>query len=141
VDAGILALPAPDGGVDAAGDRAIGRVSLEDITMNRSNRFLAAVALAACGLTLTAAPALADSNLRCGAGAKETWQPINKVKKKAWLEGWKVLKAQVEGDCYEVYARTENGQAIEAFFHPVTLQKLVVYRRGEEIYRAPGFKG
>jgi hypothetical protein len=28
---------------------------------------------------------------------------------------------------------------LEAFFHPVTLKKLVVYRRGEEIFRAKGF--
>jgi len=50
-----------------------------------------------------------------------------------------VQRAQVDGDCYELYARNANGQAIEAFFHPVTLQKLIVYRRGQEIYRAPGF--
>jgi len=34
---------------------------------------------------------------------------------------------------------TESGQVIEAFFHPVTLQKLVVFRRGQEIYRAANF--
>ena len=32
-----------------------------------------------------------------------------------------------------------SGQAIEAFFHPVTLRKLLVFRRGTEIYRAEGF--
>jgi hypothetical protein len=47
----------------------------------------------------------------------------------------------VQGDCYEVYARTEAGQAIEAFFHPVTLEKLVVFRRGREIFRKDGFNG
>lgn len=46
---------------------------------------------------------------------------------------------QVEGDCYEVYARNSDGQVLEAFFHPVTLEKLVVYRRGAEIYRKKGF--
>lgn len=86
-------------------------------------------------------PALADGDVRCNAGAQEKWQPVKKLKKQAWLEGWELLKVQVEGDCYEVYARTETGQAIEAFFHPVTLKKLVVYRRGQEIYRAPGFTG
>ena len=63
------------------------------------------------------------------------------VRRRAWREGWTVQLAQIEGDCYEVYGRTETGQAIEAFFHPVTLQKLVVFRRGQEIYRAPGFTG
>lgn len=66
---------------------------------------------------------------------------MNKLKKKVWLERWSLLKTQIEGDCYEVYARTETGQAIEAFFHPVTLEKLVVFRRGKEIFRAKGFEG
>lgn len=81
----------------------------------------------------------ADGAVRCDAGPREAWKPIAELRKKAWMEGWTVQKAEIEGDCYEVYARTEGGQAIEAFFHPVTLQKLVVYRRGREIFRAPGF--
>lgn len=88
-----------------------------------------------------ALPAYADGNVRCDSGAAQHWQPIAKLKKQAWMEGWTVQKAQVEGDCYEVYARTETGQAVEAFFHPVTLKKLLVLRRGQEIYRAPGFTG
>ena len=96
------------------------------------------LSLAALAL-LTAQPAHADGNVRCNSGPQEKWKSLPQLRKQAWLEGWTVQKAQVEGDCYEVYARTENGQAIEAFFHPVTLQKLVVYRRGREIYRAPGF--
>lgn len=99
------------------------------------------LAVLAPALAILAAPAAhADGNVRCNSGAKETWKPLQQLKKQAWLEGWTVQKVQVEGDCYEVYARTESGQAIEAFFHPVTLQKLVVYRRGREIFRAPGFK-
>lgn len=97
------------------------------------------LAVGAAGV-LASAPVLADGKVHCDAGDSRHWQPIAQVKKKAWQEGWTVLKAQVEGDCYEVYARTEDGQAIEAFFHPVTLQKLVVYRRGREIYRAEGFE-
>lgn len=93
------------------------------------------------GLLALSSPALADGDVKCGAGPQGQWQKIDKLKKKAWLEKWTVQKLQVEGDCFEVYARTENGQAIEAFFHPVTLQKLVVFRRGQEIWRAKGFTG
>ncbi|AKM08992.1 PepSY domain-containing protein [Croceicoccus naphthovorans] len=100
---------------------------------------LAAVVTAAA--LLSASPALADGDVRCNAGPKDKWQKIDKLKKQAWLEGWKVQKLQVEGDCYEVYAQTENGMAVEAFFHPVTLEKLVVFRRGSEIYRKKGFTG
>jgi len=97
-------------------------------------------ALALLALTLSA-PALADGDVRCNAGPSQNWRPISELKKKAWLEGWTLVKTQVEGDCYEVYARTDTGQALEAFFHPVTLQKLVVFRRGKEVFRAKGFAG
>lgn len=102
-------------------------------TLARSAALVGALALAT--------PALADGDVKCNAGPPEKWQTIDKLKKQVWLEKWTVQKLQVEGDCYEVYARTESGQAIEAFFHPVTLKKLVVFRRGQEIWRAPGFSG
>lgn len=91
-------------------------------------------------LALTFAPAAhADGNVVCKGGPQSAWMPIDKLKKKVWLEEWELIKLQVEGDCYEVYARNKAGQVVEAFFHPVTLEKLVVYRRGTEIYRKPGF--
>ena len=99
-----------------------------------------AAAFSAALITVSS-PARADGDIVCNAGPKDSWKPIADLKKKAWKEGWKINKAQVEGDCYEIYAVTEEGQAVEAFFHPVTLQKLVVFRRGSEIYRAKGFKG
>lgn len=108
--------------------------------MKKISRKYTALA-AAFATMMLAQPAYADGDVKCDAGPAKNWKPIAKLKKKAWMEGWELLKTQVEGDCYEVYARTESGQAIEAFFHPVSLKKLVVYRRGTEIYRAPGFKG
>ena len=98
------------------------------------------VGIAALALGL-GAPAQADGDVTCNAGPQSGWAKMSKLKKKAWLEEWKLLKMQVEGDCYEVYARTKEGQSVEAFFHPVTLKKLVVFRRGQEIYRAEGFTG
>jgi len=95
---------------------------------------------AACALAL-ASPALADGDVVCRGGPQDSWESLGDLRKKAWQEGWEILKVQVEGDCYEVYARTEAGQAIEAFFHPVTLEKLVVFRRGREIFRKAGFTG
>ncbi len=97
--------------------------------------------VAVAGTMLSAAPAWADGDIVCDSGPQENWKPIKKLGKKAWLERWDVLETRIEGDCYEVYAHTESGQSIEAFFHPVTLEKLVVFRRGKEIYRAEGFKG
>ena len=103
------------------------------------NVYRLALTAIAGAMFLTAAPAYADGNVQCKSGPAKNWTPIAKMKKKVWMEGWELLKLQVEGDCYEVYARDESGQSIEAFFHPVTLEKLVVYRRGSEIYRSSTF--
>ena len=89
---------------------------------------------------LVASPAHADGDVRCNAGPVQDWKPLHALRRQAWLEGMTVQKVQVQNDCYEVYAHAENGQAIEAFFHPVTLQKLIVFRRGQEIFRAKGFQ-
>lgn len=108
--------------------------------MNRLVKITCAAAALAGSLALTS-PALADGDVKCNAGPQANWKPMPALKKQVWLEGWKLQKALVPNDCYEVYAQTENGQAVEAFFHPVTLQKLLVLRRGTEIYRAKGFAG
>lgn len=104
----------------------------------KNTRMLAGIVLAIASV-MSVSPAHADGDVRCDAGPTDTWQPLPKLRKKVWLEGWTAQKVQIEGDCYEVYARNENGQAIEAFFHPVTLEKLLVFRRGTEIFRAKGF--
>ena len=97
--------------------------------------------LAGAALFLTAAPALADGDVHCNAGPQSAWKPIKDLKKAAWMEGWTMLQSEVTNDCYEVYARAENGQVVEAFFHPVTMKKMVVFRRGKEVFRAAGFTG
>ena len=101
----------------------------------------ASLALAGFSALAFAQPALADGDVVCSSGPQAGWEELAKLRKKAWQQGWEVLEVQVQGDCYEVYARNEQGQAIEAFFHPVTLEMLVVYRRGREIFRKTGFSG
>lgn len=97
--------------------------------------------LAVGALAASSSPALAHGNVTCGGGPQEGWASMEQLKKQVWMEGWKLEKAKPHRDCYEVYARTEDGAKLEAFFHPVTLKKLLVLRRGKEIFRAPGFKG
>ena len=88
---------------------------------------------------LTATPAHADGAVRCNSGPTQNWKPLAEIRKKAWLEGWTVQKLQVEGDCYEVYGRTPEGDNVESFHHPVTLQKILVLKRGRELFRATGY--
>ena len=103
-------------------------------------RLAASLAIAGSALGV-AQPALADGDVVCSSGPRENWKSVNDLKKAAWLERWEIIETRIEGDCYEVYARNQQGQVLEAFFHPVTLEKLVVFRRGSEIYRKRGFTG
>ena len=54
-------------------------------------------------------------------------------------EGWTVRKAKVDGGCYEVYGATPEGVRVEAYFHPVTLEKLYVAKRGQVLFRKDGY--
>lgn len=49
-------------------------------------------------------------------------------------DGWAVRHIKEDGGCYEAYGTTPGGQRVEAYFHPVTLEKLLVARRGEILF-------
>ncbi len=89
---------------------------------------------------LCATPAFAHGNIQCHSGPKSAWKSVESLKAAILAQGWKIKKAKVEKDCYEVYGTTPEGDKVEAFFHPVTLQKILVLRRGQVLYRAPGHK-
>lgn len=90
-------------------------------------------------LLMMATPASAHGNISCKSGPKSGWKSVETLKAAIIAEGWKVKKAHPEKDCYEVYGTTPQGERVEAFFHPVTLQKLLVLRRGQVLFIAPGF--
>ena len=50
-------------------------------------------------------------------------------------DGWEVRKSKEDGGCYEAYGTTPESQQVEAYFHPVTLEKLLVARRGEILFK------
>lgn len=87
-----------------------------------------------------AAPVLAHGNVHCNSGPQTGWKPIDTLKTNIVAKGWKIKKAKVERDCYEVYGTTPEGVNVEAFFHPVTLDRVLVLRRGKVLYAAPGYK-
>lgn len=86
-----------------------------------------------------ASPAFADAKISCGAGPKTGWLKIDRLTAKLTAEGWKIKKAHPARDCYEVYGKTPEGDNVESFFHPVTLQKILVLKRGKTLYRAQGY--
>ena len=92
--------------------------------------------VSACLLALAAAPAAQATGLAtCNSGPKSGWQSQDALKTKLTGEGWKVRRIKVDGGCYEVYGTTPKGERVEAYFHPVTTELLLVARRGQILYR------
>lgn len=89
----------------------------------------------AVGLATLAAPASATGKMSCDAGPQSGWKSMDALQKSLTKQGWQVRKAKVDGGCYEVYGTDPQKNRVEAYFHPVTLEKLLVSRRGEVLFR------
>ena len=90
--------------------------------------------LAAAALGV-ASPALATGKMTCNAGPQSGWKSQATLQKTLAKQGWKVRKSKVDGGCYEVYGTDPQGNRVEAYFHPVTMEKLLVSRRGEVLFK------
>jgi len=80
-------------------------------------------------------PGMATGLMTCDSGDKAMWQSTKVLEEKMLSEGWKVRRIKEDGGCYEAYGTTPDGQRVEAYFHPVTLEKLLVARRGKILFR------
>ena len=95
--------------------------------------------LAAAGAALfSAAPASATGMMTCESGPQSGWRSQEQLVEHLTRQGWQVRRTKIDGNCYEVYGTNPQGDRVEAYFHPVTFQQLLVSRRGEIIFRAPG---
>ncbi|WP_411290667.1 PepSY domain-containing protein [Sphingorhabdus sp.] len=89
--------------------------------------------------TFASVPASATGAIACKSGPASGWKSQKILTEKLAKEGWTVRKSKVDGGCYEVYGTTPEGDRVEAYFHPVTLEKLYVSRRGEVLFRKKGY--
>jgi hypothetical protein len=105
--------------------------------MNTAPRLLI---LAAAGglIALAATPAAATGRMTCQAGPQSGWRSQEQLVQTLTRQGWQVRRTKIDGGCYEVYGTTPQGDRVEAYFHPVSFQQLLVSRRGEVIFRAQG---
>ena len=94
---------------------------------------------AAAIIALASTPASATGVIKCKAGPVSGWKSKESLSAKLVKEGWIVRKSKVDGGCYEVYGTTPEGDRVEAYFHPVTLEKLYVARRGKVLFRKTGY--
>lgn len=97
------------------------------------------LALAATVAAALATPASATGVITCKAGPQAKWKSTAVLEAKLKKQGWQVRKSKVDGGCYEVYGTTPKGERVEAYFHPVTLEKLYVGRRGVVLFRKKGY--
>jgi hypothetical protein len=88
---------------------------------------LSAAALIVAGLaTLPFQIAGATGLATCDSGSPDTWQPQEKLIGILKEQGWDVRNVKVDGGCYEVYALDEKQERVEAYFHPVTLERVQI---------------
>lgn len=102
-------------------------------------RYILSLTLAAAAIAATSTPASATGVITCKAGPVSGWKSQDDLKAKLTKEGWTITKSKVDGGCYEVYGTTPEGDRVEAYFHPVTLEKLYVGRRGRVLFRKAGY--
>ena len=99
---------------------------------------LPALAFAAAAAALASTPAAATGRMTCNSGPQSGWRTQEQLVQTLTQQGWQVRRTKIDGGCYEVYGTTPQGDRVEAYFDPVTFQQLLVSRRGEVIFRAPG---
>lgn len=102
--------------------------------MKFSQAMMALAAVTAMQVAVTD-PAQATGKIKCEAGPQSGWVSQDKLEAELVKKGWTIKKSKVDGGCYEVYGTTPEGDRVEAYFHPVTMEKLLVSRRGEVIFK------
>lgn len=80
------------------------------------------------------APAYATGLMDCDTGESQ-WRSMDELREHVIQAGWQVRKVKVDDGCYEIYGTTPEGQRVEAYFDPVTFEKLLVARRGEILFK------
>ncbi len=84
-------------------------------------------AIAAAAFAILCIPAAGATGLAtCDSGPQEGWQPQDKLTASLKEKGWEVRNVKVDGGCYEVYAIDDKGERVEAYFHPVTLERVPI---------------
>jgi len=98
-------------------------------------KFASAILPATIMVSLMASSAFATGRMTCESGDPANWKTKQELESKMKSDGWTVRRIKEDGGCYEAYGTSPEGQRVEAYFHPVTLEKLLVARRGEILFR------
>lgn len=75
-------------------------------------------------LALTASSSWAHGGVKCTDLPKSQWRPHTELADKLSKEGWQIRRMEQTSSCYEVYAKDPKGKRVEAFFNPVTFERV-----------------
>jgi hypothetical protein len=75
-------------------------------------------------LVISANTAWAHGNVKCTKAPKSEWKPHTELQEKLVKEGWQIRRVEQTSYCYEVYAKDPKGKRVEAFFNPVTFERV-----------------
>jgi hypothetical protein len=89
-----------------------------------SSRWFARALVTAAIVAMPAHAAGATGLVTCDSGSPESWQSQEKLVAMLKEKGWDVRNVKVDGGCYEVYALDDKRERVEAYFHPVTLERV-----------------
>jgi len=88
-------------------------------------RKFTSAAVASAALAVALMPAAGATGLAtCDSGSPDGWQSKETLTEALKEKGWQVRNVKVDGGCYEVYAIDDAGERVEAYFHPVTLERV-----------------
>ena len=75
-------------------------------------------------LAMSAGSAFAHGDVKCTTKPKSEWKPHTELEAKLVKEGWVIRRMEATTSCYEVYAKDPKGKRVEAFFNPVTFERV-----------------
>jgi hypothetical protein len=75
-------------------------------------------------LAMAAAAASAHGDVKCTTQPQSEWKSHDVLYQKLVKEGWQVRRMEKTSSCYEVYAKDPQGKRVEAFFNPVTFERV-----------------
>ncbi|MBV1788471.1 PepSY domain-containing protein [Marinobacterium sp. D7] len=81
------------------------------------NKLISALLISTAALSATA---YAEEEL-CDV-PKAEWQPQEALEQSLQAKGWEIRKVKVDEGCYEVYAKNEKGERVEAYFDPKSFE-------------------
>ena len=85
-------------------------------------------------LSAVVTPSFATGLYTCDSGDRADWKSTSELEEKMISDGWQVRRIKEDGGCYEAYGTSPEGQRVEAYYHPVTLELLLIARRGEILF-------